>query len=175
MLRWFVVHTYSGYEKKVRDSLVQHVKTLGIEDEITQVLIPTEDVVEIRDGKKVVTSKKFFPGYILVEMEMNEKTWHIVRSTPKVTGFVGTGKDPTPITEEEFTQIMHHVIETAEKPKPKYEFNEGEVVKIIDGPFTNFEGRVNEVNREKNELKVMVTIFGRETPVPLNFLQVVKI
>jgi transcriptional antiterminator NusG len=175
MLRWFVVHTYSGYEKKVRDSLIQRVKSLGLEDKITQVLIPTEDVVEIRDGKKVVSAKKFLPGYILVEMEMNEYTWHVVRSTPKVTGFVGSGKEPTPVSEEEFNQIMHHVVETTEKPKPKYEFQEGEMIRIADGPFANFEGRVNDVNIDKNELKVMVTIFGRETPVILNFLQVTKI
>jgi len=175
MLRWYVVHTYSGYERKVSENLIQRVKTLGLEDKITQVLIPTEDVVEIRDGKKVITPKKFFPGYILVEMEMNENTWHVVRSTPKVTGFVGSGKEPTPISDEEFNQIMHHVVETSEKPKPKYEFNVGETVRIVDGPFNNFEGRVNEVNKDKNELKVMVTIFGRETPVVLNFLQVVKV
>jgi transcription termination/antitermination protein NusG len=173
--QWFIVHTYSGFEKKVKQSLEQRGKAYGLVDEIGEILIPTEDVVEMRAGKKVVSSKRFFPGYLLVEMTMSDEAWHVVKNTPKVTGFVGAGAKPTPLTREEVDQILHQVTEAAEKPKPKYTFEKGDQVRINEGPFTNFNGVVDEVNPEKNTLKVMVTIFGRATPVELDFLQVEKI
>jgi transcriptional antiterminator NusG len=173
--QWYIVHTYSGFEKKVAESLKQRVQAYGIQDEVGDVLIPTEDVVEMRGSKKVVTSRRFFPGYILVEMAMSDNVWHIVRNTPKVTGFVGAGSKPTPLTREEVDQILHQVTQSAEKPKPKYNFEKGDQVRINDGPFTSFSGTVDDVNLDKNTLKVMVTIFGRSTPVELDFLQVEKL
>ena len=172
---WYIVHTYSGFEKKVAESLQQRVQSYSLQDEIGEILIPTEDVVEMRGGKKVVTAKRFFPGYILVEMNMSDHAWHVVKNTPKVTGFVGTGKKPTPLTPEEVDQILTQVVTTKEKPKPKHVYEHGEHVRIIDGPFTNFTGVVEEVNLDRNTLKVMVTIFGRATPVELDFLQVEKV
>ncbi|HEY3132150.1 MAG TPA: transcription termination/antitermination protein NusG [Acidobacteriota bacterium] len=172
---WYIIHTYSGFERKVAESLMNRVQAYGLQDQIGQILIPTEDVVEMKGGKKVVSSKLFFPGYILVEMEMTDETWHLVRNTPKVTGFVSQGQKPTPLTEEEVNQVVHRVSTTTEKPKPKYMYERGETVKIIDGPFSNFTGTVEEINLEKNTLKVMVTIFGRATPVELEFIQVEKI
>jgi transcriptional antiterminator NusG len=172
--QWYIVHTYSGFEKKVAESLKQRVHAYGLEDEIGEVLIPTEDVVEMKGGKKVVSPKRFFPGYVLVQMEMNDNTWHVVKNTPKVTGFVGAGQKPAPLTQEEVDQVIHQVTVAAEKPKPKYTFEAGESVRIIDGPFSNFSGLVDEVNLDRNTLKVMVTIFGRSTPVELDFLQVEK-
>ncbi|MGI8785299.1 MAG: transcription termination/antitermination protein NusG [Acidobacteriota bacterium] len=172
---WYIIHTYSGFERKVAESLMNRVQVYGLQDKIGQILIPTEDVVEMKGGKKVVSSKLFFPGYILVEMEMSDETWHLVRSTPKVTGFVSQGQKPTPLTEAEVDQVVHRVSTAAEKPKPKFMFDRGEAVKIIDGPFSNFTGSVEEVSLEKNTLKVMVTIFGRATPVELEFIQVEKI
>ena len=172
---WYIVHTYSGFEKKVSESLVQRVQAYGLQDEIGEVLIPTEDVVEMRSGRKVVTPKRFFPGYILVEMHMSDHAWHVVKNTPKVTGFVGPGSKPTPLTQEEVEQIFDQVKMAAEKPKPKYKFEKGDQVRINEGPFTSFNGVVDEVNIYKNTLKVMVTIFGRATPVELDFLQVEKI
>jgi transcriptional antiterminator NusG len=171
---WYVVHTYSGYEAKVRESLMQRVESLGLVDEIGEILIPTEDVVEMREGKRIVTKKKFFPGYILVNMEMSEKAWNAVRSTPKVTSFVGSGTEPTPLTQEEVDRIINQVSIAAEKPKPKFQFEKGDPVRIIDGPFSNFSGQVDDVNLDRSTLKVMVTIFGRPTPVELDFLQVEK-
>ena len=172
--QWFIVHTYSGFERKVAESLRQRVQAYGRENEIGEVLIPTEDVVEMRGGKKVVSSKRFFPGYILVEMSMSDEGWHLVKNTPKVTGFVGAGSKPTPLTREEVDQILHQVTVAAEKPKPKYSFEKGDQVRINEGPFTSFNGLVDEVNVDRNTLKVMVTIFGRSTPVELDFLQVEK-
>ena len=172
---WYIVHTYSGFEKKVAESLQQRVKAYGLQNEIGEVLIPTEDVVEMRGGKKVVTAKRFFPGYILVEMNMSDHAWHVVKNTPKVTGFVGAGAKPTPLSKDEVEQILDQVKTAAEKPKPKYMFEKGEQVRINEGPFTSFNGVVDEVNLDKNTLKVMVTIFGRSTPVELDFLQVEKI
>jgi transcriptional antiterminator NusG len=172
---WFIVHTYSGFEKKVAESLQQRVQAYGLQDEIGEVLIPTEDVVEMRAGRKVVTPKRFFPGYILVEMHMSDNAWHVVKNTPKVTGFVGAGARPTPLTKEEVDQILLQVTTAAEKPKPKYSFDKGDQVRINEGPFTSFHGVVDEVNIDRNTLKVMVTIFGRSTPVELDFLQVEKI
>ena len=147
----------------------------GLEDEIGEVLIPTEDVIEMRGGKKVVSTKRFFPGYILVEMIMSDQAWHVVKNTPKVTGFVGAGSKPTPLTREEVDQILHQVTVSAEKPKPKYMFDRGDQVRINEGPFTSFNGTVDDVNIDRNTLKVMVTIFGRSTPVELDFLQVEKL
>ena len=170
--QWYIVHTYSGFEKKVAESLGQRVQAYGLQDEIGEILIPTEDVVEMRAGRKVVTPKRFFPGYILVEMNMSDNAWHVVKNTPKVTGFVGAGVKPTPLSKEEVEQILDQVKEAAEKPKPKYMFEKGEQVRINEGPFTSFNGVVDEVNLDKNTLKVMVTIFGRATPVELDFLQV---
>lgn len=172
---WYIIHTYSGFERKVAESLMNRVQAYGLQNQIGQILIPTEDVMEMKGGKKVVSSKLFFPGYILVEMEMNDETWHLVRNTPKVTGFVSQGQKPTPLTDEEVNQVVHRVSTTTEKPKPRFMYEHGESVKIIDGPFSNFTGTVEEVSIEKNTLKVMVTIFGRATPVELEFIQVEKI
>jgi transcriptional antiterminator NusG len=172
---WFVVHTYSGFEKFVAESIRQRALEMSIQDQIGKIIIPTEGIVEIKGGKKVVSTKRSYPGYILVEMEMNDENWHIIRETPKVTGFVGSGKRPTPLNKDEVNQIVEHMETTSEKPKPKHSFEKGEAVRIIDGPFFNFNGIVEEVNQERNTLKVLVTIFGRSTPVELEFLQVEKI
>jgi transcriptional antiterminator NusG len=172
---WYVVHTYSGFEKFVAESIRQRSYELNIQDQIGKIIIPTEGIIEIKDGKKVVSTKRSYPGYILVEMEMTDENWHIIRETPKVTGFVGSGKRPTPLNKDEVNQIVEHMETTSEKPKPKHSFEKGEAVRIIDGPFFNFNGIVEEVNQEKNTLKVLVTIFGRSTPVELEFLQVEKI
>ena len=173
-MRWYVVHAYSGFEKKVQKSLRDHIKRAGMEDKFGDILVPTEDVVEMKGGKKVVSQKLFFPGYILVEMDMNDETWHVVRNTPKVTGFISSGKKPTPLSEEEVDEIINRV-SSMEQPKPKYVFERGEYVKIIDGPFKDFSGSVEEVSTEKSTLKVMLTILGRPTPVELEFLQVEKL
>jgi len=172
---WYVVHTYSGFEKFVAESVRQRATELKVEDQIGQIIIPTEGVVEIKGGKKVVSTKRSYPGYILIEMEMSDENWHIIRETPKVTGFVGSGQHPSPLSKEEVSQIVEHMETTSEKPKPKHTFEKGEAVRIIDGPFFNFNGIVEDVNHERNTLKVMVTIFGRSTPVELEFLQVEKI
>ncbi len=177
--QWFIIHTYSGYERKVRDSLLSRIEAFGMKDEICEVLIPTETVVEMRGSKRVESTRMFFPGYVLVQIETDEKgeisdrAWHLIKSTPKVTGFVG-GQKPTPLSEEEVNQIVHHVAIAAEKPKPKFTFERGETVRITNGPFASFVGKVEEVNLDKNMLKVMVTIFGRATPVELGFLEVEK-
>ena len=173
-MEWYVVHTYSGFERKVRESLLQRVVAYGMEDDFGEVLIPTEDVVEMKGGKKVVSQKKYYPGYILVQMKMSDNAWHLVRNTPKVTGFVGPERRPTSIPQEDVDQIVQRITSTAEKPKPKFVFEKGETVRIIDGPFSNFTGVVDEVSHVRNTLKVMVTIFGRATPVELDFLQVEK-
>ena len=172
---WYVVHTYSGFEKFVSESIRQRAIELNIEEQIGKIIIPTEGVVEIKGGKKVVSTKRSYPGYILVEMEMTDKNWLVIRETPKVTGFVGSGKRPSPLSKEEVSQIVEHMEVTSEKPKPKHSFEKGEAVRIIDGPFFNFNGLVEEVNNERSTLKVLVTIFGRSTPVELEFLQVEKI
>jgi transcriptional antiterminator NusG len=178
--RWFIIHTYSGYEKKVRDSLLSRVKAYGLEEQILQVLVPTEKVVELRGSNRVETHRMLFPGYVLVQLQVDDKeeiskeVWHTSKATPKVTGFVG-GQKPTPLKDEEVDQIVHHVTEAAERPKPKVTFAQGETVRIMDGPFKGFTGVVEEVNPDKSTLKVMVTIFGRSTPVELEFLQVEKL
>jgi transcriptional antiterminator NusG len=172
--RWFIVHTYSGFEAKVRDSLRQRVDAMGMSGQIGEILIPTEEVVEVRDGRKTRSTRKFFPGYVLVKMVMSDAAWHVVKNTPKVTGFVGTGAKPVPLRQEEVDRIVNQIVVAAEKPKPKLEFRVGDHVRISDGPFSNFTGEVEEVNEDRSTLKVMVTIFGRATPVELGFLQVEK-
>jgi transcriptional antiterminator NusG len=172
---WYVVHTYSGFEPFVKESIQQRALEMGIQDQLGEIIIPTEDVVEIKMGKKAVSRKRSYPGYILVEMEMTDENWLIIRETPKVTGFVGSGKKPSPLSKEEVAKIREHMETTSEKPKPKHSFDKGEAVRIIDGPFFNFNGLVEDVNHERSTLKVLVTIFGRSTPVELEFLQVEKI
>ena len=174
-MKWFIVHTYSGFEDRVKETLRQRAEALDMAESFGEIHIPTETIVEYRGGKKKETQRKFFPGYILVQMEMSDAAWHVVKNTPKVTGFVGSGKNPTPLTQDEVDQILEQVVSAKEKPKPKYIFDKGEPVKIIDGPFNNFTGVVEEVNLDRNTLKVMVTIFGRHTPVELDFSQVQKL
>lgn len=171
---WYIIHTYSGFEKKVAETLKSRVEAEGLVERFGEIMIPTEDVIEMRHGKKVVTPKLFYPGYVLVEMEMSNDTWHLVRSTPRVTGFVGSGQMPAPLTEEEVDRILHKVEVAAEHPKPKLKFDRGENVKITDGPFKDFTGVVDEINDDRSTLRVMVTIFGRSTPVELDFYQVEK-
>ena len=173
--RWYIVHTYSGFEERVKETLRQRTEAMGMGEAFGEIRIPTETVVEYKNGKKREIQRKFFPGYILVEMEMSDAAWHVVKNTPKVTGFVGTGRKPTPLSQNEVDQILEQVTTAKEKPKPKYVFDSGEPVKIIDGPFNNFTGVVDEVNLDRNTLKVMVTIFGRQTPVELDFSQVQKV
>ena len=173
--RWYVVHAYSGFENKVKKSLEERIQRMGMEDAFDEILVPTEEVVEIRDGQKRRSERKFFPGYVLVKMEMNDATWHLVRDVPRVMGFIGGSSDrPAPISEREAEQILNRVQEGVEKPRPKVLFEVGEVVRVTDGPFTDFTGAVEEVNYEKNRLRVAVLIFGRSTPVDLEFSQVEK-
>jgi transcriptional antiterminator NusG len=172
-LKWYGVHTYSGFENKVRLSLLERVKNQGLDDLFGEVLIPSETVMELKKGERKTTSRKFFPGYILVNMELNDETWHVVKETSKVTGFVG-GNTPVPITEEEISKITKRVEEGAEKPRPKIKFEVGETVRVVDGPFLNFSGVVEDVKPDKAKLRVMVSIFGRATPVELEFMQVEK-
>jgi len=169
---WYVVHTYSGFEEKVRLSIEEKVDAMGFQDKISRILIPTERVVELRSGKKRESDRKFYPGYILVEMELDDETWHLVKSTPRVTGFVG-GRHPVPIPVEEVEIIMQQV-EKGPVPQVKTQFQKGENVRIIDGPFSNFNGFVEDVDLDHGRLRVMVSIFGRQTPVELNFFQVEK-
>ena len=174
---WYVVHTYSGYEQKVKTSLEERVRGLSNPDLFGQILVPSEKVVELVKGKRKTTSRKFFPGYILVNMHLNNETWHIVKSTPKVTGFIGGATDPSsipPISESEVREITHQMEEGAVKPKPKVLFEQGENVKVIDGPFQDFNGVVEEVKPDKGKLRVLISIFGRATPVELDFVQVEK-
>jgi len=173
--QWYIVHTYSGFEKKVKESIEGRVQAFGLADKIGQVVIPTESVVEVRGGKKVISPRMCYPGYVLVEMDMDDYTWHVVRSTPKVTGFVGSGQMPSPLTDEEVQNILHRAASPAERPKPKVTFERNEQVRIVDGPFATFTGVVEEVNSDRSTLKISVTIFGRSTPVELDFMQVEKI
>lgn len=173
--RWYVVHAYSGFEKSVQRALTERVARSGMQDKFGQILVPVEEVIEMRGGQKAVSERKFFPGYVLVEMEMDEDSWHLVKSTPKVTGFVGgSANKPTPISDKEVDKIMQQMQEGVEKPRPKVLFEVGEVVRVKEGPFTDFHGSVEDVNYEKNRLRVSVTIFGRATPVELEFGQVEK-
>ncbi len=171
---WYIIHTYSGFEKKVAETLKSQVEARGLSEKFGDIMIPTEDVIEMRQGKKVVTPKLFYPGYVLVQMDMDDETWHLVRSTPRVTGFVGSGQRPSPLTDEEVDRIVHKVEVAAEHPKPKLRFEKGENIKITDGPFKDFTGAVEEINDDRSTLRVMVTIFGRSTPVELDFYQVEK-
>jgi transcriptional antiterminator NusG len=172
--QWFILHTYSGFEEKVRESLLTRAQAFGFAESIGQILIPKEDVVELRNGKKVTTKRLVYPGYVLVEMDMNDDLWHRVKDTPRVTGFLGGGNVPTPLTADEVNSILYRQASSAERPRPKMTFEKNETVRIVDGPFTNFTGKVDEVNSERNTLRVLVTIFGRATPVELDFLQVEK-
>jgi transcriptional antiterminator NusG len=174
-MRWYVVHAYSGFEKSVARNLVERIDRAGMKDRFGEILVPVEEVVEMRAGQKKTAERKFFPGYVLVQMEMDDDTWHLVKSTPKVTGFVGgTATKPAPISEKEVQAILDQMREGVEKPKPKVLFEVGEVVRVIDGPFTDFNGSVEEVNYDKSKLRVSVMIFGRATPVELGFGQVEK-
>jgi transcriptional antiterminator NusG len=173
--RWYVVHAFSGFEKQVQKSLAERVKRAGMEDLFGEILVPTEEVVEMRGGQKRRSDRKFFPGYVLVEMEMNDETWHLVKEVPKVMGFIGgTSDKPAAITEKEANAILSRVQEGVDKPRPKILFEPGEMVRVIDGPFNDFNGTVEEVNYEKSRLRVAVLIFGRSTPVELDFHQVEK-
>ena len=173
--RWYVVHAYSGFEQQVRRSLEERVNRMGMQELFGEILVPTEEVVEMREGQKRKSERKFFPGYVLVQMEMNDDTWHLVKDAPKVLGFIGgTGDRPTPITDAEANAILQRVQEGVEKPKPKVLFEPGEMVRITDGPFNDFNGVVEEVDYEKSKLRVSVLIFGRSTPVELEFGQVEK-
>lgn len=173
--RWYVVHAYSGFEKSVQRALVERIARAGMQDKFGQILVPVEEVIEMKAGQKSISERKFFPGYVLCEMEMDDESWHLVKSTPKVTGFVGgTATKPTPISEKEVEKIMQQMQEGVEKPRPKVLFEAGEMVRVKDGPFTDFNGSVEEVNYEKSRLRVSVTIFGRATPVELEFAQVEK-
>ena len=174
--QWYVVHAFSGMEKTVSKNLEERVRQAGMAESFGRILVPVEEVVEIRKGQKAISERRFFPGYVLVEMEMNEQTWHLVKNTDKVTGFVG-GKSsrPSPISDKEVAKIMDQMKEGVEKPKPKVLFEVGEIVRVKEGPFTDFNGNVEEVNYEKNKIRVSVTIFGRSTPVELDFGQVEKL
>ncbi len=174
-MKWYIIHTYSGFERKVRESLESRIQAFGLQDKIGRVLIPTEPVTEVRGGKKYTTERMFYPGYVLVEMDMNDHVWHVVKSTPRVTGFVGTANDPTPLSDEEVNQIVYRVNVGKDKPKLKVKFEKNESVRITEGPFATFTGVVDEVNEDRETLKVMVTIFGRATPVELEFGQVEKV
>ena len=172
--QWYILHTYSGFENKVAESLKSRGEAFGFADQIGQILIPTEEVVELRNGKKVTSKRLVYPGYVLVEMEMNDELWHAVKATPRVTGFVGGGTNPVPLTADEVNKILYRQASSAERPRPKMNFEKNETVRIVDGPFTNFTGKIDEVNPERSTLRVLVTIFGRATPVELDFLQVEK-
>ncbi len=182
-MKWYIVHTYSGFERKVRESLESRIQAFGLQDKIGRVLIPTEAVTEVRGGKKYTSERMFYPGYVLVEMDLTgfrtggpgDQVWHLVKNTPRVTGFVGTANDPTPLSEEEVNQIVYRVAVGKDKPKLKVKFEKNESVRITEGPFATFTGVVDEVNEDRETLKVMVTIFGRSTPVELEFGQVEKV
>ncbi|HLK48040.1 MAG TPA: transcription termination/antitermination protein NusG [Bryobacteraceae bacterium] len=173
--KWFIIHTYSGFEQKVKESLQSRAQAFGFADKIGNILIPTEEVVEMRGGKKVTSKRLVYPGYVLVEMEMNDELWHAVKNTPRVTGFVGGGNAPVPLSADEVNSILYRQASAAERPRPKMTFEKNDSVRIVDGPFANFSGKVDEVNTERGTLRVMVTIFGRATPVELEFLQVEKV
>lgn len=174
-LNWYIVHTYSGFENRVRLALQEKIKSLGKEEFFGQIIVPTEQVVELVKGKKKTSSRKFYPGYIMVQMALTDETWHIVQDTDKVTGFLGGKMKPVPISEEEAQRILTRMEDGRERPKPKFLFEEGDEVRVIDGPFNNFNGMVEEVKPDKAKLKVLISIFGRSTPVELDFVQVTKI
>ncbi len=175
-MRWYVMHVYSGFEKKAKLAILEKAEKLGLTDKFEDILVPTEEVVEIRRGAKVNAERKFFPGYVLIKMEMTDQTWHLVRDTPKVTGFLGgSGTRPVPISEAEAQRIMSQVKEGIERPRPSITFEIGEQVRVCDGPFNSFNGSVEEVDEERSRLKVAVSIFGRSTPVELEYAQVEKV
>jgi len=174
-LNWYIVHTYSGFENRVKLALQEKIKSLGKEEFFGQITVPTEQVVELVKGKKKTSSRKFYPGYIMVQMALTDETWHIVQDTDKVTGFLGGKMKPVPISEEEAQRILTRMEDGRERPKPKFLFEEGDEVRVIDGPFNNFNGMVEEVKPDKAKLKVLISIFGRSTPVELDFVQVTKI
>lgn len=174
-LKWYIVHTYSGFENKVKKNLEERIKSLGQEEYFGKTLVPTEQVVELKKGQKKTSSRKFFPGYILVQMNLNDETWHTVKNTAKVTGFVGGEVRPTPIPDEQAERVISQMEEGVVRPKPRYQFEERDEVRVIDGPFNNFQGVVEEVKPDKEKLRVLITIFGRQTPVELDFIQVTKI
>ena len=176
VLRWYILHVSSGFEKSIMRTLPERAALAGLSDHFGEIIVPTEEVTEMKDGKKRKTERKFFPGYVLLKMHLTDETWHLVRKVPKVLGFIGSNRDkPTPITEQEAMNIMRKVQEGVDKPKPKVLYEAGEVVRIIDGPFADFNGVVEEVNYEKNRLRVSVSIFGRSTPVDLEFRQIEKV
>jgi transcription termination/antitermination protein NusG len=174
-MRWYIVHAYSNFERKVAESVKERAASAGLSDLFAEVLVPMEEVVEMRRGRKVSSERKFFPGYVLVKMELNDQTYHLIKSTPKVTGFLGTENKPIPITEEEAGRILQQVQEGVERPKPSVTFEIGEQVRVADGPFASFNGLVEEVDEERARLKVAVSIFGRATPVELEYAQVEKL
>ena len=174
--KWYVVHAYSGFEKNVQKTLKERIEREGMQDYFGQILVPVEEVVDIKNGKRTLSERKFFPGYVLAEMEMTDDSWHLVKSTPRVTGFIGgTANRPLPITQREVDAIMQQIQTGGEKPKPKVQFEVGQRIRVNEGPFADFHGVVDEVNYERNKLKVSVQIFGRETPVELDFMQVEKV
>ena len=174
--KWYVVHAYSGFEKNVQKTLKERIEREGMQDYFGQILVPVEEVVDIKNGKRTLSERKFFPGYVLADMEMTDDSWHLVKSTPRVTGFIGgTANRPLPITQREVDAIMQQIQTGGEKPKPKVEFEVGQRIRVNEGPFADFNGVVDEVNYERNKLKVSVQIFGRETPVELDFMQVEKV
>lgn len=170
--RWYVIHTYSGSEGRVKTSLEERSQALGLREQIAQILLPTEDMVEIKGGKKKISPRKIFPGYLMIEMDMTEETWYLIKNTPKVTGFLGDAKHPTPLPDEEVQHLLEQLRGDRTKAKPRVLFARGELVRIIDGPFTNFSGVIEEINPDRGKVKVMVTIFGRATPVELEFVQI---
>jgi transcriptional antiterminator NusG len=173
-MNWYIIHTYSGFENKVAESLKARASAYGFMDKVGQVLIPTEEVVELKNGKKVTSKRLLYPGYVMVQIAMDDELWHQVKNTPRVTGFVGGGNTPVPLSADEVNAILYRQASSAERPRPKMTFEKNENVRIVDGPFTNFSGKIDEINSERNTLRVMVTIFGRSTPVELDFLQVEK-
>ncbi|MDP2785848.1 MAG: transcription termination/antitermination protein NusG [Sulfurimicrobium sp.] len=174
-MRWYVIHAYSGFEKSVQRALLERIERAGMQDKFGEILVPQEEVVEMKGGQKSISERKFFPGYVFAQMEMTDESWHLVKSTPKVTGFVGgSGNKPTPISDKEVAAILRQIQEGVEKPKPKVLFEVGEAVRVTEGPFNDFHGMVEEVNYDKNKLRVSVLIFGRATPVELDFGQVEK-
>ena len=173
--KWYIVHAYSNFEKKVAESIREQAHAQGLDDAFAEILVPTEDVVEIRRGRKINAERKFFPGYVLVKMDMTDETYHLVKNTPKVTGFLGSGLKPMPVSEREVARIIGAIEEGVERPKPTIQFEIGETVRVTDGPFASFNGSVEQVDEERARLRVTVSIFGRATPVELDFLQVEKI
>ena len=174
-LKWYIVHVYSGFENKVKAALEERIAASEYQDKFGEVVIPTEEIVELVKGKRKTSSRKFYPGYILIRMELNDDTWHMVNDTAKVTGFLGGRQKPTPLSDNEADQILNRMEAGKLKPQPKYFFESGDEIRVIDGPFTNFNGTVEEVNQEKGQIKVLVSIFGRATPVELDFVQVQKL